>query len=88
MTNYQCDKRNYILFCRHGDIPSYCLWRESDMLNDSDSETYNWWNDNYNSYKTEKKNWVHPNGYQRNLSEEIVIPEDIMRFWTSNKFKP
>ena len=52
--------RNQALNQEHGEIPSYCLWRESDIKNESIDQRYKWW-DYLKSEKIDndiKKGWI------------------------------
>lgn len=41
----ECDHRNAHLIAKHGDIPSYALWRPCDIENQTISMRISWWED-------------------------------------------
>ena len=39
----ECDHRNALLIAKHGHIPSYALWRDTDIENQTIDERISWW---------------------------------------------
>ena len=75
--------RNYILYCEHGKIPSYCLWEDIDIESNSMKERYDWWHGYFlNIRKTENiKEWNHPNGVEVEYVERINNPKELISEW-------
>ena len=73
--------RNYILYCQHGKIPSYGLWRAID-IEDSMKERYNWWYGYFLNIENTKNivSWNHPNGIEYE-HVNIVNPKDLILEW-------
>ena len=80
----ECDHRNALLVAKHGSIPSYALWRDTDIENQTIDERISWWeesekNPGQQSILQSLRNMKENNIKEKNKSikNRVIKPIDI-----------